>query len=249
MRRHHKPQLHLPGYRPEPASRPVQPLTLDRILDAAGRIADDEGLEALSMRRLGAELGAGATSLYWHVRNKEELLDLLVDRVIGEILANVQPAVGWRDEMAEAARATRRVLLRHRTVAVLLGSRPTFGPNALAALEWMIGRLRVAGFDELTAALGANTVTNWAAGYAVFESRDPLGPSASDEEREVFAKAVVDRFEGLDAAAFPNVRAMVPLINSLSPDEQFERGLAWILDGLAGELGRSRANRKASAGG
>jgi hypothetical protein len=60
---------------------------------------------------------------------------------------------------------------------------------------------------------------------------------------------VVDRFEALDSAAFPNVRAMVPLVNSLSPDEQFERGLAWILNGLAGELARARAGRKASAAG
>jgi TetR/AcrR family tetracycline transcriptional repressor len=201
------------------------------------------------MRRLGAELGAGATSLYWHVRNKEELLDLLVERVIGEILADIKPAVGWRDEMAEAARSARRVLLRHRTVAVLLGSRPTFGPNAIAALEWMIGRLRAAGFDELTAALGANTVTNWASGYAVFESRDPLGPAATDAEREAFTAAIVERFVSLDATAFPNVRAMLPLINALSADEQFERGLKWILDGLAGELAGGRATRKTSAGG
>jgi hypothetical protein len=92
-------------------------------------------------------------------------------------------------------------------------------------------------------------VTNWASGYAVFESRDPLGPGATETEREAFTAAVVERFASLDPEAFPNVRAMLPLINALGADEQFERGLKWILDGLAGELADGRANRKASAGG
>jgi AcrR family transcriptional regulator len=231
---------HVPGYRPETPSPATVPLTLPRILDAAERIADEDGLEALSMRRLGSELGAGATTLYWHVRSKDELLDLLVDRVIGEILAEVKPAPDWRAEMVEAGRAVRRVLLRHRGIATVLGSRPTFGTNAVLALEWMIGRLREAGFDALSAALAANAITNWSSGYAVFESRDPLGPSATDEEREALTRAIVERFESLPPDEFPNTRSMLPLINSLSADDQFDRGLAWLLDGLEAELARQK---------
>lgn len=230
----------VPGWRREPTTRSAEPLTLERILDAAERIADTEGLDALSMRRLGAELGAGATTLYWHIRNKDELLDLLVDRVIGEILADVQPAEGWRAEMTEAAHACRRVLLRHPAIAITLGSRPTFGPNLVAALERMIGRLRAAGFDALSAALGANAITNWASGYAVFECRDPLGPSATAEERAALTQAIVDRFESLSPDDFPNTRSMLPLINQLTADEQFDRGLGWMLDGLEAELSRQR---------
>ena len=233
--------VQVPGYRPETPSRSSVPLTLPRILDAAERIADAEGLEGLSMRRLGKELGVGATTLYWHVRNKDELLDLLVDRMIGEILGELRPVEGWRAEMSDAARAVRRVLLRHRGIATIMGSRPTFGPNAIIALEWMVGRLRDAGFDALSAALAANAITNWASGNAVFESRDPLGPGATDEERETLTQAIVDRFESLPPAEFPNVRAMLPLINSLSADEQFDRGLNWLLDGLERELERQRA--------
>jgi len=231
----------VPGWRPEPAARPAEPLTLARILDAAEWIADAEGLDALSMRRLGAELGSGATTLYWHVRNKDELLDLLVDRVIGEIVDDIAPADGWRAEMTEAARACRRVLLRHPQIALVLGARPTFGPNALSALEWMIGRLRDAGFDAITAALGANSITNWASGYAVFECRDPLGPSATEAEREALTTAIFERFESLDPATYPNTRAMLPIINALNADEQFDRGLGWLLDGLEVELARQQA--------
>ncbi len=232
----------LPGWpTPPEATTGSEPLTLDRILDAAGRIADSEGLEALSMRRLGAELGAGATSIYWHVRNKDELLDLLVDRVIGEITADIAPADGWREQMAEAARAARRVLLRHRHVATVLGSRPTFGPNALAALELLIGQLRAAGFSDLSAALGANAIVNWASGYAVFEARDPIAPTASAEERQAYTDAIARTFASLPPDRFPNTVAMLPLITSLSPGSQFESGLGWMLDGLAAELARTRA--------
>ena len=230
----------VPGWRPAAAPPPAtEPLTLDRILDAAGRIADGEGLKALSMRRLGAELGAGATSVYWHVRSKDELLDLLVDRVIGEIVADIVPAEGWRPEMTEAARATRRILIRHRHLATVLGSRPTLGPNAIAALEWMIGRLRAAGFSDLSAALGANAIINWASGFAVFETRDPIGPSATDEERAAYVEAVAATFAALPPDEYPNTVSMLPILASITADSQFESGLAWLLDGLEAELARS----------
>jgi TetR/AcrR family tetracycline transcriptional repressor len=230
----------VPGWRSAPPQPPPgEPLTLDRILDAAGRLLDADGLEGLSMRRLGAELGAGATSLYWHVRNKDELLDLLVDRVIGEIVADIAPADDWRGQMTEAARAARRVLLRHRHVATILGSRPTLGPNAIAALELVIGQLRAAGFGDLSASLGANAVTNWASGFAVFECRDPMGPSATDAEREAYVAAVAARFAALPPDEYPNTVSMLPLISTITADRQFESGLGWILDGLEAELART----------
>lgn len=232
----------VPGWPTAPSLPPPgEPLTLDRILDAAARLADAEGLEGLSMRRLGAELGAGATSLYWHVRNKDELLDLLVDRVIGEIVADIAPADGWRRQMTEAARAARRVLLRHRHVATILGSRPTLGPNAIAALELVIGQLRAAGFSDLSASLGANAVTNWASGFAVFECRDPMGPSATDAEREEYVAAVAATFAALPPDEYPNTVSMLPLISTITADRQFESGLGWILDGLEAELARTTA--------
>jgi TetR/AcrR family tetracycline transcriptional repressor len=221
----------------------VEPLTLERILEAAGRIADTEGLEALSMRRLGAELGSGATSVYWHVRNKDELLDLLVDRVIGEVVAEIIPAEGWREQMTEIARAARRVLVRHRHLAPVLGSRPTLGPNALAALELTIGRLRAAGFGELQAALGANAIVNWASGFAVFECRDPMGPAATEAEREAYVEAVAATFAALPPDVYPNTISMLPVMSSITSDAQFESGLQWLLDGLAVELTRSSGER------
>jgi TetR/AcrR family tetracycline transcriptional repressor len=220
-----------------------EPLTLERILVAAMRIAVPEGLAGLSMRRLGPELGAGATSLYWHVKNKDELLDLLVDRVIGEMLEEIRPADGWRAQMVEAARTARAVLVRHRHLAPVFGTRPTFGPNALQAIELVVGQLRAGGFADLTATLGANAVITWSSGYAVFESRDPLGPNASPAEREAFAAAMDSTFRSLPPDRFPNTIAMLPLMNAITADSQFESALGWILDGLELAL-----QRQASAG-
>jgi TetR/AcrR family tetracycline transcriptional repressor len=192
------------------------------------------------MRRLGNELGAGATSLYWHVRNKDELLDLLVDRIIGEVLDELGPADGWRAGLEDAARAIRRVLVRHRHVAPVIGSRPTFGPHAVEALEWLIGRLRAGGADVRTAFLAAQSLINYAAGFAVFECRDPLGPDASEQDRQAFMAERGRFIATLPADRFPNTLATLSVGVSITPDELFDYGLQRLLDGIAADLPAGR---------
>lgn len=220
----------------ERAPEARSPLTREQIVEAAIRLADAEGLDALSMRRLGSELGAGATSIYWHMRNKDELLDLVVDRIIGEVRDEIVSADGWRAELEETARAIRRVLVRHRHIAPVIGSRPTFGPHAVEALEWMIGRVRAAGADVRTALLAAQSVINYAAGFAVFECRDPLGADATEQEREAFM-AELGRFVAtLPPDRFPNTLATMSVGASIAPDEQFEFGLRCLMDGIATQV-------------
>lgn len=227
-----------------------EPLTRDQIVEAAIRLADREGLEALSMRRLGSELGAGATSLYWHVRDKGELLDLVLDQVLGEAVDEVHAELGdlasggdatpgdWRRALESVARALRRVVLRHRHLAPLLGERPTFGPRALDALEWLLGLLRRAGFEDRAAILASTTLVNWASGWAVFEVRDPVGPAASDEDRAAYVSAVAQFLGSLPADRYPNLAATIALGVEISADEQFEYGLERILDGIERDRGR-----------
>jgi AcrR family transcriptional regulator len=224
---------------PWPTERPPEarsPLTREQIVDAAIRLADTEGLDALSMRRLGSELGAGATSIYWHVRNKDELLDLVVDRIIGEVVAEIRPAATWSGELEEAARALRRVVLRHRHIAPVLGTRPAFGPHAVEAMEWLMTRARTGGADARTAALAAQTIVNWAAGFAVFESRDPLGVDATEQDRAAFAGEIGQFLATLPADRFPNTLAMVSLAASITPDEQFEFGLRCLMSGIVARI-------------
>jgi AcrR family transcriptional regulator len=219
-----------------------EPLTREQIVGAAIRLADRDGLDALSMRRLGQELGAGATSLYWHVRNKDELLDLVLDEVIGEVVDEVRAELGpdaelapgeWRRALELVARATRRVLVRHRHVASVMGERPTFGPKALDAIEWLLGIMRRAGFDDRPAFLATNALVNWAASWAVFEVRDPVGAKASDAEREAFLAEIAAFLGSLPVERYPNVVATIHLGFEISPDEQFEYGLGRLLDGIA----------------
>lgn len=222
---------------PWPTEREPRPtLSRDQIIDAALRVADTEGLEALSMRRLGQELDAGATSLYWYVRNKDELLDLIVDRVIGEVIDEIRPADSWDEDVREAARALRRVLLRHRHVASVVGTRPTVGPHALEAMEWLLGRIRAGGADLRTAVLAAQSVTNWAAGFAVFESRDPLGVDATEDDRRAFTDALGQFIASLPAERFPNTLEMLGVSATLTPDDQFEYGLQRLVSGIAADL-------------
>lgn len=217
----------------EPADR--EPLTREQIVDAATRLVDAEGLDALSMRRLGQELGAGATSLYWHIKNKGQLEDLMLDALIGEVVADVRPADGWRDELAEVARALRRGLLRHRHIAPLLGERPTVGPHALDAAERVMGILRGAGFDDRTTSLASGSLINYASGFALFESRSPGTHGDSPEARQL-AKEVMAYFRALPKERYPNLLAVANV--QVNEEQQFEFGLQRLLDGLADDLAR-----------
>jgi AcrR family transcriptional regulator len=226
-------------------ARPArETLTRDEIIDAAIRVMDDEGLDALSMRRLGKELDAGATSLYWHVRNKDELLDLVLDRVIGEVIPDMPRDAGWRETAEQTARSLRRVLAHHRGVAPIMGERPTFGPNALRALEIMLTPFLDAGFTAEDCLLASTTLINWASGFAVFEVRDPVGPSATDEERAAFIAEFMAFVATLPVEQYPTTLALLPKGAGITSDQQFDYGLERMLDGIEAY----QAGRPPSAG-
>jgi AcrR family transcriptional regulator len=207
-------------------------LSRDQIVDAAVKVMDEEGIDALSMRRLGQELNAGATSLYWHIKNKDELLDLVLDRVIGEVIPDMTRDAAWRETAESAARALRRVLIRHRGVAPIMGERPTFGPNALRALEILLTPFVKAGFEPEAALLATTTIINWASGFAVFEVRDPLGPMASEADRAAFVAEFTAFVATLPAETYPTTLALLPYGATMTADQQFDYGLGRMLDGI-----------------
>jgi len=226
----------LPGW---PRERPRaaagrDPLSVDQIVEAAIRVIDAEGLDALSMRRLGAELDAGATSLYWHVKDKDELLDLVVDAVIG--MAPFPPDEGtWRDRLVAFAMAIRGVLLEHRNAVPLFGSRATLGPAALTFLDWIIGVLDEAGFDDQTGAMAYQAYVNHVVGYLVLEVTQAStfaetiasGVSQEDIEREFVAL-----MEALPADRFPNVVTHARGLLGSDDEARFRFGLERLLDGM-----------------
>ncbi len=213
------------------------PLSRAEIVATAIRLIDEGGIEAFSMRRLGTELDAGATSLYWHVRNKDELIDLILDEIIGEVVADFDATVAvgasWRDQLAEIARSLRRVLLVHRHIAPLLGERPTLGPNALDAAERVMGVMLEAGFDHRRTSMGTGAVINYASGFAIFESRMPEAVS-EEPGAEALSAAVNAYINSLPEERYPNMRAVAQVV--ISETEQFEFGLQRLLDGLEADL-------------
>ena len=206
-------------------------LTLERILDAALGLVDREGLDALTMRRLAAELGCGHTSLYRHVDSHDEVVVLLVDRVLGEIhLPAVGPDGATPRERAEAAlRAYRRTLLAHPelTPAFLRGQ--LLGPNALRRREEALTLLREVGVAPALAALAFLSLTHFVIASAVFESS---GASRTDSERSAMARYFVD----LPDREFPLLRSMASELNAIDADAEFELGLAALLDRLESEV-------------
>ncbi len=222
------------------------PLTRDQIVQAAIRLLDTEDLEALSMRRLGQELGSGATSLYWHVKSKDELLDLVMDEILGEVGGElaIDDHAPWQEQVAEAARAFRRTILRHRGAAILLGTRVTIGPKTLAVSERAVGIFRMAGFDGQGLVLAFQTVINFATGSAVFETRGPSGPMVEDLSNDELADLMGELLAGLPPAQFPNLVALAGGVPGITDEMQFEYGLARIIDGLEAELRRERRKRR-----
>ncbi len=230
---------------PAPVEEARGPLTRDQIVEAAIRLADRDGLAALSMRKLGQELDAGATSLYWHVKNKDQLEDLVLDAMIGEVTGEIALVEGWREQLAEMARALRRVLIRHRNIAPLLGDRPTVGPNALDAAEWVMAVLHDAGFDARTISMASGALINYASGFALFEAKSPGGDSTSPEAKAM-ADAVMAYFRALPPERYPNLLAVAG--ENVSDDDAFEYGLQRLLDGFEADRARSPRPPKTKPG-
>jgi len=222
-------------------------LTRDQIVAAAVRILDEEGPDALSMRRLGRELDAGTTSVYWHVRGKDELLDLVADRIIGEVFAGLLvhdvpegavTAGGWRAWMAAFARSMRVVLLRHRGAAPIVARRAVVAPNAMAALEALLATMVADGFDGRTALLASTVLVGWTSSLVGAEVEGELAPDA-------------DAIAGALGSGRHPVTAVV-LQGTAAPtaDERFDYGLDVLLDGIeARELRRRAAVGEGSGAG
>lgn len=147
-------------------------LTRQRVLRAAIAYADDHGLESLSMRRLAAELGAGAMSLYHHVSDKDDLLDGMIDLVAEEI-GQPPSDLAWKPALRECAISAHQVLLDHRWASSLWGTRGP-GPGKLRHLESILRVLRESGFSEALACRGFHSLTMHIVGFTLQELELPF---------------------------------------------------------------------------
>ena len=202
-------------------------LTRERILRAAIRLADRDGIESLSMRKLGQELGVEAMSLYNHVRNKVDMLDGMVDLVFSEIDLPAN-GVGWEIAMRKRAISARQVLLRHPWAIGLMESRATPGPATLRHHDAVLASLRTAGFSVDLAAHAYSILDGYIYGFTLTELTLPFRNSEVAEVAE-------NIMEGFRPGEYPYLgemavdRATKPGYNY---GDEFEYGLDLILDGI-----------------
>lgn len=204
------------------------PLSRERVLSAAVKLADRGGVESLSMRKLAQALKVEAMSLYNHVANKDEILDGLVEIVISEIAL---PAKGadWKDGMRLRANSAREMFLRHPWAISLMESRKNPGPAAMRYYDAVIGCMREGGFSIAMAAHAFSLLDSYILGFAMQELKMPF--DTSDELADIADNIL----EQLPAAEFPHFTEMI-VEHALKPGydygDEFEFGLELILDGL-----------------
>jgi len=220
-----------------------EPLSLPQIVAAALKLIDTEGLDGFSMRRLGQELGAGATSIYWHVRDKDQLIDLVLDEILAEIDLQEDPSWTWRERAANLAREFRAVLRRHPNLAVVFGSRISLGPNTLRGIEHVLAILRSAGFDGTELTLAFSAILNFAMGTGIMESRGLTGPETEGKTEAEIQELFVGMLASLPEDEYPNLRRFIPdsSYDEISEDAQFEYGLQRLLDGIEADLTARKA--------
>ena len=208
------------------------PLNLERTLQVALVIADDEGLDAVTMRRLARELGVEAASLYHHVNGKSQILDALVDLVAAEIEAP-KPSADWRTAITQRAHNTRAGLRRHPWAVSLMASRTSPGPATLGLLETGIRCFREGGFPVRQAAHAISVVDSYVHGFVLQEVNLPF---RDESELAAMTGAIMETFP---ASEFPYLFELT-VQHVLQPGydygKEFDTGLEVVLDGVAGLL-------------
>ena len=210
----------------KPAAR--QPVTRERALQVACQLADESGIETLTMRRLAEALGIEAMSLYHHVPNKDAILDGMVDMIFEEI--SLPPTgLDWRSAMRQRAAAVRSVLLRHPWALPIMESRRTPGHATLAHHDAVLGCLRAGGLSLQLTAHAYAVLDSYIYGFIHTELNLPF--QSSEQTHEVAA----DIFGSVPEGLYPHLTELT-LQHVLKPgyaySNEFEFGLELILDGL-----------------
>ncbi|MDC3954298.1 TetR/AcrR family transcriptional regulator [Polyangium jinanense] len=230
--------------RPEPPKRPApEPLSRERIVTAAIALADRDGLEAVSLRNVAAALGAGPMRLYGYMESKDELLELMVDAVYGEMNAAGAPKGDWKTALRTLSHRTRDASKKHPWFVELLGGRPQLGPNALAHLEAGLAALSGAkGFDDIDHVVTAlGTVNAYVVGAIRSEASELLAQRATGMTEKEWQEATGPYIERLIATGrFPTLARVVHDAKHPPADVVFEQGLDCVLDGIAASVKRAR---------
>ena len=220
-----------PWHKPRPRRTAREPLTAERIVAAAIEILDRDGLNAVTTRRVAEVLGTGSASLYAHVASRDELIELMVDRIAADVDVPAPDPARWQDQLRAYARQAQQVWASHADIArASLATIPT-GPERLRVIEGLLAILRAAGFSDQVAAWAVDRLQIYI-DADVFEGSLYAARIKQGLDVEEYLGSVRDYFRRLPADRFPLVSSMAGTIVS-DGEQRFEFGLDLFLAGLA----------------
>ncbi|MFI0965812.1 TetR/AcrR family transcriptional regulator [Streptomyces sp. NPDC021080] len=221
--------------RPEPQERPAPvPLSRERIVRAAVELADADGLDAVSLRKVAAALDVRPMRLYSYIAGKEELLDLMVDAAHAEILPTGDT---WREVLRSKADATRHTVHEHEWLADLLGGRPQLGPHALASGEAVVAAMKGVDLDAVMPMVSA--VNAYVIGAVRREIAERRAERATGMDEKRWQAALGPYLQRMFATGrFPALATVVRDAAHLDADQTFRTGLDCLLDGIEARISR-----------
>lgn len=230
-----RPERHARG--PDPA------YSRDQITKAAIKIADTDGLDAISMRRVARELNAGAMSLYRYIGSKDDLIELMMDAVLGEEPLP-EPLTGdWRVNLTRVADHQRTTMLRHPWLAMITGGRPSFGPNTVRNAEYALRCVDGLGLSidrMLTIVL---SVSSFVRGFVQAQLAEVEAQRRTKLTEQQWRQTQAPYLRQLlDSGQFPLFTKVIidAEFPHLAPDHQYRNGLNHLLDGISAQLDRER---------
>jgi AcrR family transcriptional regulator len=232
----HEPDPALPPWMRVPRRQPPrrrEPLTQDAIVDAALKVLDADGLDRLTMRYVARTLDATAAALYWHVGSKDGLLDLIFDRVIGEVPVPDPDPDNWQEQLRQVARGQRATILAHRDIIRLSIGRIPMGPNALRYAERVLAIFHTGGVPDELALAGQQLLISIVIGFAIDETGEGGQPPADQPSPQEAAVMARDYVASLPAERFPHLVHHADRFADDDRDQRFELLLDLFVDGLA----------------
>jgi AcrR family transcriptional regulator len=209
--------------------RPAKPpLSVEAVVDAGLHVLREEGIDAVSMRRVAAELDTGPASLYVYVQNRQDLLNLMFDAVAGEVDLSERPdPKRWREQLERLLTDIRAAMDRYPGIArVPLANVPT-GPNSMKTADHLLGLLRAGRVDERSAAWFVDVVFLFV-NAAAFERSIYVAEGDAEAQLE----EVQETFAQIDPDKFPNMAALMPALTSGDDDQRFAFGIRLMINGL-----------------
>lgn len=222
----------------EPRRGPKAGLSVERVVAAAVALADAEGLAALSMRRVATELGVGAMTLYTHVPGKGELVDLMLDHVLGELYGDDLAPGPWRARLEAVARANWDLLVRHPWAVHVATGRPPLGPNLMAKYERELRAVDGLGLSELQMDLLVTLLNGFVRGtVSGVQEKVEAERATGVTEDEWWAATAPYVGKVFDPARYPTAARVGPVAGeelgaAYDPERSFEFGLERLLDGI-----------------